>query len=442
MVGISFFTVPMNRPAYLVLTTTVLLVATVVPQPASAQGPPVVAPGVILPYEEVAYLDGVKFKIRVPVNWNGKLLLYMQGAKSAALPAEPMLVPYVTKDSQPPLESTLVSQGYALAASEVGTWDMQPKEELQDSHALLSYFRGKIGAPNRVIVWGNSLGGVTAAQMAEDYPRSGDGAIANCGPMAGWADRLDFSLDFAVAYSVALGWPESWGPVGDLRDGLAADFNKDVVPKVVLPNADNRGKWEFIRLVMGMPTESFWQGDPITGSPGMFLNVWATTAMREMLESAASGPVASNAGRDYALGPEDKTYLASLGVNADDLLAKMNARDRIHPDPRARDYIKRYGDLRGMPRRPLITLHNSLDCLADVRWERSYRDTVEASQSSGNLYQTYVKGIGHCAFTTRQLLFALTAMESWLDTGTKPDATFFPEADGFDNKFVPAPFPF
>jgi len=33
-------------------------------------------------------------------------------------------------------------------------------------------------------------------------------------------------------------------------------------------------------------------------------------------------------------------------------------------------------------------------------------------------------------------------MERWLNTGVRPDASFFPEDKGFDNKFVPPPWPY
>jgi hypothetical protein len=39
------------------------------------------------------------------------------------------------------------------------------------------------------------------------------------------------------------------------------------------------------------------------------------------------------------------------------------------------------------------------------------------------------------------LLATLAALESWLDTGVKPGASFFPESEGFDSKFVPPPWP-
>ena len=57
------------------------------------------APGselrVSLPFDLVDSLDGAKFKIRVPANWNGTLLVYLQGSKAATPPPEPIVAPPV-----------------------------------------------------------------------------------------------------------------------------------------------------------------------------------------------------------------------------------------------------------------------------------------------------------------------------------------------------------
>ena len=395
-----------------------------------------------LPYDLVDTLDGVQFKIRVPANWNGTLLLYMQASKSGAAPAEPLVVPPVLDAAQPSLEQTLLSRGYALAASQVSTVDWQVKEEIQDTFGLSNYFRARVGNPKRVILWGSSLGGLTAHRMIEDYPRSFDAAIPMCAPSAGWSRRMDRNLDFALAYAVTFGWPEEWGAVGDPRPDL--NFSRDVYPKFQFPAADgsNRGRWEFIRLVYGLQPDALYGTCPLYKSPMFFMIMMTSTQMREDNESWAAGPIAQNRNHRYTLTPEEKKYLADLGVNADDLLGKMNSRSDIDADPVARDFIVRFGDLRGRLTRPVLTLRNTLDGQGLAAHDSAYRAAVEFWGRTQYLSQRFVAGVGHCAFTSRQLLLTLAAVERWLDTGIKPDASLFAATDGFDNDFVPPPWPY
>jgi pimeloyl-ACP methyl ester carboxylesterase len=410
--------------------------------PAGAQSPWAL-PRVALPLDLVDILDGARFKVRVPANWNGTLLIYLQGAKTGAAPPEPLLVPPVLPGSQIALEDTLLSKGYALAASQVAATEWQQKAEVQDTLALAGYFRGRIGEPKRVILLGTSLGGLAALRLMEEFPRTFDAAIATCAPAAGNPRRMDRMLDFALAYDAVFGWPvDKWGPVDDLKEGIA--FARDVNPVVPWPKPDgsNRGAWEFIRLVVGHSLDAFWTTDPLQGVPGYMMDMLWTTQQREVVESWAWGPMVQNFDRRYTLGAADKTYLAGLGIKADDLLAKMNARPQIAPCARCRDFAYRFATVRGALTKPVITMHTTADGLAEIDNEGFYHDAVASWGCSQNLAQAFVSGVGHCAFTPAQILTALSAMETWLDTGVKPDATAFPEAQGFDNKFVPPAWPF
>jgi len=53
-----------------------------------------------------------------------------------------------------------------------------------------------------------------------------------------------------------------------------------------------------------------------------------------------------------------------------------------------------------------------------------------------------VEGAVHAGYTAAQYLAALEALEHWLDTGEKPDASYFPAAQGFLDSFVPPPWPY
>jgi pimeloyl-ACP methyl ester carboxylesterase len=434
---------PQKIPASSILfTAAVLLLMAAMPSPVRADSPWGGPLRVSLPLDLVDSLDGVTFKIRIPGNWNGTLLVYLQGTKTGPAPLEPMLVPPVLPGSQPPLEETLLSRGYALAASQVSTAEWQQKAEVQDTFALISYFRGRVGEPMRVILLGTSLGGLAALRLIEENPRSFDAAIATCPPAAGAPLRFDRTLDFALAYEAVFGWPDAWGPVNDLKPGI--NFARDVNPVVPWPKPDgsNRPGWEFIRLVSGISPEAFWTTDPIWGYTGFFLNMFWTTQQREAMEAWATGPIVQHLSGPYSLKPEEKTYLAGLGLAPDELLAKMNARLPIEACARCRDFAYRFGTVRGALTKPVITLHTTADTLADVSHESAYRAAVEAWGCTDLLAQAYVSAVGHCAFTATQLLTTLEAMEKWLDNGVRPDAVSFPEAQGFDNRFVPPPWPY
>jgi hypothetical protein len=70
-----------------------------------------------------------------------------------------------------------------------------------------------------------------------------------------------------------------------------------------------------------------------------------------------------------------------------------------------------------------------------------YRALVDAAGDGDKLVQVYVNA-GHASFSAGQFLAALAAIEHWLDTGARPDGSFFPDTQGFDDSFVPPSWPY
>ncbi len=161
-----------------------------------------------------------------------------------------------------------------------------------------------------------------------------------------------------------------------------------------------------------------------------------------MLEQVCGGPIAQNLGDHYTLANEEKAYLSTLGVDADALLAWMNAHANISASLSALQCVARDGTPTGKLRRPALTMHGRYDAVLPVSNELVYRHLVNTAQRNDLLYQTYVDIIGHISFSAEQYLAGLAAMEHWLDTGVRPDASFFPESLGFNNTFVPPPWPY
>lgn len=393
------------------LGTTMALsqVATLVPLPADLQGE----------------INGVPYRIRVPANWNGTLLVYAHGYTGSNPPALALL---------PADVNTLVSRGFALAASRFGGTGWNVKEGMQNTAALTAAFRDMVGHPQRTIMWGGSMGGLMTLGMIEKFSGLYDGAIALCPPAAGTPRRFDLGLDIALAYAVAFGWNPEWGTPGDIRDDL--NFSIEVLP--YLPPAttnDQIGRWEFIRLLNKMPKDSYY-------APLNFrvTNMNFAMAVRAELEHRAGGPVAENIGRVYTLSDADKAIVRGYGVDPDVLLAQMNSLTIYAADRNARNYVEHYLNPSGRITRPVITLHTKGDSLAIPSHESAYRAIVEQRGNANLLVQQFTDGVAHCYFTSEQDMAAVDAMMHWLDSGNRPDASFFTAA-GFLPAFVPEPWP-
>jgi len=386
------------------------------------------------PTDLTGTLDGTAYKIRVPANWNGTLLVFAHGTQLGD--PTPVVAP-------PNVEAQLLAAGYALAGS---GFKNSNYDGVVQTHALTGFFREKVANPQRIIIWGNSLGGGITLNLIEKYPGIYDGAIANCAPAAGAVENVDSALSFSLAYDAAFGWPvDLWGPVGDVRDDLAVS---DVLPLVPSPSVPaNKTKWEFVRLVMHLSPEAFWTKDPGSGYPFFMLQLWKATVLRSGAERENGGPVAENIGMEYTVDADDLT-LASLGLTreqVDAMLSYMNARTNIAADRPARKHLAHWGAPTGSLRRPVLTMHCTNDGMAFVTHESYYKALVEAAGDGDLLVQTYVNGpAGHCSFTPNQYTTALAAMNSWLDTGVRPGASFFPAASPylFNVTFTPGPWIF
>ncbi|MCE7733401.1 MAG: hypothetical protein GPJ54_00895 [Candidatus Heimdallarchaeota archaeon] len=367
--------------------------------------------------------NGAEYKIRVPENWNDILLVYAHGYGQ---PSSADAAPGGTA-----MEDFLLSLGYAVAGSRYQSDGWAVKDGLQDTASLTNFFKGKVGNPDNVILWGFSMGSVIAFESAERYSGLYDGVIAGCAVGGGTSRAWDGALQIGLAYDAAFGWPESWGSVGDVRDDI--DFGSEVVPvlfgQVTTPG--NIGLFEFIRLVNGLPAADFYGG-----SNWLFTDMFFVTQARGELEGRAGGPVAQNVGITASLTASEMAYLSSLGVDASALLDEMNS-NTITAPKNSRNYVKHYADYTGDIKSPVLTIHTTTDGLVPVSNENAYNQLIEAAGKSSMLVQTYTDSVGHCTFSPQQLVSVVFAMQSWLETGVSPSSLFFSEAIGFLNDFTP-----
>lgn len=390
------------------------------------------------PTELTGELQGAPYRIVVPENWNGTLVVHAHGYRDLA--DQPGEVDDRSAPAAPSaaLEPALLGMGYALAGSAYSSNGWAVQEAIHDTKRLVSHFRAAVGQPSRTLLWGFSMGSVATFALAEQTAGHFDGFLAGCAVGAGASRAWDGAAANSVAYDAAFGWPAAWGSMGDVRDDV--DFETQVLPKLIgeALNPLNFGKFEFIRLVTGAAPSGF----PPPSFPSWFLtNMYFGTEARAELERRARGPVAQNLSHTYSLSAADKAYLAIFGVDADALLAQMNARRTISAPPFARNYVRHWADYSGKLKKPLLTLHTQTDTLVPTSHESAYAATVATAGRSDLLAQTYTSGVGHCNFTGPQLITALRALDGWVASGVKPGAATFPAALGFIPGFVAPAWP-
>jgi hypothetical protein len=112
--------------------------------------------------EEIGKVDGAHFRILIPAQWNRSLVLWCGGYT-------PTPVVFRAGDRRSELAVALVERGYALAETGYSRGGIAVDEAVRDSDALRKYFRHKYRRTAAVYVLGESMGGLIALKLVEDF---------------------------------------------------------------------------------------------------------------------------------------------------------------------------------------------------------------------------------------------------------------------------------
>ncbi len=347
--------------------------------------------------------NGAGYRIEVPVNWNGGLVMWAHGYRGTGLE--------LTVDNHP-LRQFLLANGYAWAASSFSKNDYDPAQGAKDTHALTRFFNGRYGRPARTYISGASMGGHVAAIVAEQWPQSYDGAMPICGALGDY-ELFDFFLDFNVAAQTLSGVGRSF-PYG-------ADYLTATVPATkaalgpafpFLLNAQGQALAGLTQMRSGGVRPLFAQGwlfwNAVAGDFLFGLGANDGTLPR------APGLAVQNSDVVYQFDADPALSLAEMGFNA--------AVQRLTADPQAR----RRNGLANVPpttgdlRIPMLTLHTLGDLFVPFHMEQEYARRVAARGRSHNLVQRATRDYGHCSFTPAELVAGFSDLVKWVEGGVTP----------------------
>lgn len=421
----------MNKLRYVMLLALLL--------PLALPGPVAVArPLSELPLDLSGELHGAAYRIVVPENWNGTLLVYARGYSANPTAVEVAFL----------AEEQLLERGYALASSALRSGGIRLDQFALDLKYLTDFFKQQVAKPEHTVIYGISMGGDLTLRSMEQFPGTYDAGIPLCAAGAGWLRDISDHFSYALAYDAAFGWDPSWGLVEDVRDDI--EFYGDVwfykvMAEFFVPEYPaNFSRWEFVRLVNDLPFEDFYvYNGPADMPPVGISRTFFATYQRAEFEVAAGGRVSQNIGYVYSLSDADRAYLQALdpALDLDAMLAQMNAMTGIKADPGALAFVRRIGEFSGRVHGPILMGHTVVDGICRVENTTEYANLMAAAGTQDLLTRVYSGFPGHCNFTEEQMLALFAAMDDWLETGVAPTPDAFPEALGFVHGFEPGPWP-
>ncbi len=426
-------------------------------------------------------LEGANYEILLPTQWNGTLLIYSHGYRNAQ-PAPPDFQPVNTSAEPAPgwssgekqVGQALLDKGFALVGSSYASNGWAVEDGVAAGEQLYQFFKDKVATPQRVYLWGDSLGGLITQVLAEKHPDWVDGVAPFCGAVAGIVPNMDLSLDAAYAVRQLL--------VPGLKITNFASYDEAVASfssaaqAVIAAASDTAGggtaKVLMIAALVDAPSRTArYDGSTVESRVKGTVEALATalgfgTFGRYDVEERFGGNVSGNVASDYAtrISDEDRTLIDTVGGTGEtDTLLGQLAGDRITPDDAARTAaIERGGNPMGTVDDPTITLHTAADPLVIVPNESFLKTRFDKALADGKATSELVQlftvppatyseavgapyGAGHCNFTPESRLGVITLLDDWVRRGVFPGTAAIGPALGADSGyqplFVPSPWP-
>ena len=427
-------------------------------------------------------LNGAPYEILLPTEWNGTLLLYSHGYRNAA-PIPPDFAPVSTKPEPAPgwsggskdVAEQLLAQGYALAGSAYKSNGWAVADGVEAGNDLYEFFKANVATPNRVYVWGDSLGGLITQTIAEKYSWV-NGAAPFCGALAGLVPNMNLALDLAYGIKTLGIYPELKLTDYTSYEEAVANWS-EAAKRIVAAAKDTAGggtaKVLYLAALVDAPSQTrTYDGSTITSKVSGYVESVLTalgfgTFGRYDVEQRFGGNVSGNEATDYSVRISESEASTIDAVTAGAVAsydALMAAGQRVAPDPAALALgLAEGGDPQGTVQVPTMTIHTAADPLVIVQNESFFKSRYDKAESEGkvkaDLVQLYTVapatfpestgapfGAGHCNFTTATRVNMIGMLNTWVRFGVTPTGAAIeqalpPESTGYAPVFSPGPWP-
>ncbi|MGE0497658.1 MAG: alpha/beta hydrolase [Ramlibacter sp.] len=357
-------------------------------------------------------LGGAAYRVEVPANWNGKLVMYAHGyaGTGAALGI-----------TNPSIRRYLIQNGYAWAASSYSKNYYDVRAGVEDTNALALEFNkiatknGRtLAEPSKIYITGHSMGGhITGAAIEAETAATAinkvkyAGAVPMCGVM-GDAELFNQFAAMQVTAQVLAGVPsyptDKWSEI----QALATSALFTTFPSA--PTAQGTKYLSVVKNITGGERPMFAQGIAFGGS---FPSAYGTFGSDGTVTGILNKNVLDTTAYTYSI---DGDAAGSTALNA--------AAIKLKADPEAnrlrRDGLRWIPVINGEFKIPVVSIHTLGDLFVPFSMEQVYQKRVAAKGNSNWLVQRAIRGVSHCDFTIAEQTEAFDAMIKWERDGIKP----------------------
>ena len=365
-------------------------------------------------------LNGAGYRVEVPANWNGKLVMYAHGyaGTGAALTVQNVAI-----------RRHLIQNGYAWAASSYSKNYYDVRVGVEDTNALALEFTKiaaknsrALAAPSKIFITGFSMGGhITAAAIEDEAKKTAihkvnyNGALPMCGVMGDTALFDQFAAIQVTAQALA-GVPnhpfEKFSEIiGPVTGALFTSFPSASAPSAPIATTATGAKFaSVLKNITGGERPMFAQGLSFGGS---FPNIWGSLGGDGTITGILNKNVLDTTGFTYVI-DGDAAGSTALNVSAQKLTAAADA-NRLRTDG-----LRWIPQANGEFKIPVVSIHTLGDLFVPFSMQQVYQKRVAAKGNGTWLVQRAIRGASHCDFTIAEQVDAFDALIKWEADGVKP----------------------
>jgi len=370
------------------------------------------------------------YRVEVPANWNGELVMYAHGyaGEGATLAG-----------NNAAIRRHLVRNGYAWATSGFSKNSYDVRAGVEDTNKLALAFATITGraAPSRIYIMGHSMGGhITAAAMEEETLATALNRVRYAGavPMCGVMGDAELFNGFGAMGMAAL---QLSGVGAALPASLTArQRNQSLLGADVNPNSTRLPTHQ--ALFNNFPSTGF---TPRGMSGAQYAGVVRsiTGGNRPLFDIGLSYGGSYVVGAYSQLGVDGTltgilnryntdTRNITYAIDGDATTsAALNANvPKIAPDADwnrlRRDGLRWIPVAAGKPYAPVVSIHTLGDLFVPFSMQQVYRNRLVANGATraDRVVQRAIRGATHCDFTDAEMQTAFDDMVAWVKQGTKP----------------------